>query len=92
MFAYQFPAGMPFGILKPDFSITAEKERQTLKYELQDGLGLLREKVYPNFSFRMLEAFYGLDNSTNEVFKKALIDMNQTQYEKDFFFSICKKI
>ena len=87
LFTYQFPAGMPFGILKPDFSITAEKERQTLKYELQDGLGLLTEKVYPNFSFKMLETFYGLDNSTNEVFKKALRDMNQTQYEKDFFLA-----
>lgn len=82
---------MPFGILKPDFTITAEKERQTLKYELQDGLGLLTEKVYPNFSFRMLEAFYGLDNSTNEVFKKALRDMNQTQYEKDFFLAYAKR-
>ncbi len=34
LIAYQIPEGMPFGILKPDFSITAERERQTLKYEL----------------------------------------------------------
>lgn len=92
LFAYQFPAGMPFGILKPDFSITAEKERQTLKYELQDGLGLLKEKVYPNFSFRMLEAFYGLDNSTNLVLKNALVEMNQTEYEKTFFLEYARRL
>ena len=87
LFTYQFPAGMPFGKKKPGFSITAERGRQTLKYAIQDGLGLLKGKVYPNFSYRMLEAFYGLDNSTNEVFKKALRDMNQTKYEKDFFLA-----
>jgi len=91
LFAYQFPAGMPFGILKPDFSITAERERQTLKYELQDGLGLLKEKVYSNFSFRMLEAFYGLDNSTNLVLKNALVEMNQTEYEKTFFLEYARR-
>ena len=91
LFTYQFPAGMPFGILKPDFSITAERGRQTLKYALQDGNGLLKGKVYPNFSFRMLQAFYGLDNSTNEAFKRALIDMNQTPKEKDFFIAYAKR-
>ena len=92
LFAYQFPAGMPFGILKPDFSITAEKERQTLKYELQDGLGLLKEKVYPNLSFRMLEAFYDLDHSTNLVLKNALVEMNQTEYEKTFFLEYVRRV
>lgn len=91
LFTYQFPAGMPFGKRKPGFSITAERGRQTLKYAIEDGLGLLTGKVYPNFSYRMLEAFYGLDNSTNEVFKKALRDMNQTQYEKDFFLAYATK-
>lgn len=90
-FVYQFPAGMPFGIPKPDFSITPERGRQTLKYELQDGLGLLKGKVYPNFTFRMLEVFYGLDNSTNKVLKKALINMNQTKYEEEFFIEYAKR-
>jgi len=91
LFVYQFPAGMPFGIPKPDFSITPERGRQTLKYELQHGLGLLKGKVYPNFSFRMLEIFYGLDNSTNRVLKKALIDMNQVECEKDFFIKYAQR-
>jgi hypothetical protein len=91
LFVYQFPAGMPFGIPKPDFSITPERGRQTLKYELQHGLGLLKGKVYPNFSFRMLQIFYGLDNSTNRVLKKALIDMNQAECEKDFFIKYAQR-
>ena len=91
LFTYQFPAGMPFGKRKPDFSITAEKGRQTLKYALQDGLALLTRNVYPNFSLRMLEIFYDLDNSTNRVLKKALIDMNQTEREKEFFIEYAKK-
>ncbi|BAS54915.1 hypothetical protein Q2T42_10615 [Leptolyngbya boryana CZ1] len=91
LFAYQFPAGLPFGVLKPDFSISAEKGGQTLKYELQDGLGLVRGKVYPDFSFKMLEASYGLDASKNRVLKKAMIDMNQSEYEKKFFIEYAKR-
>jgi hypothetical protein len=91
LFSYQFPAGLPFGVLKPDFSISAEKGGQILKYELQDGLGLIRGKVYPNFSFKILEASYGLNSSTNKVLKKALIDMNQSDYEKKFFVEYAKR-
>ncbi|GFE72268.1 hypothetical protein [Chroococcus sp. FPU101] len=56
LFSYQFPAGLPFGIPKPNFAITAEKGSQKLKYDLQDGLGLLTGKIYPNFSFKSLES------------------------------------
>ena len=91
LFSYQFPAGLPFGVLKPDFSISAEKGGQILKYELQDGLGLIRGNVYPDFSFKSLEDSYGLDSSTNKVLKRALIDMNQSDYEKIFFIEYAKR-
>lgn len=91
LFAYQFPAGLPFGVPKPDFSITASKGSQTLRYELQDGLGLLTGIVYPSFSFKMLEDLYGLNSSTNRVLKQALIDMNQSKYEKEFFIKYAKR-
>jgi hypothetical protein len=91
LFKHQFPAGLPFGVPKPGFSITAAKGGQTLKYELQDGLGLLTGKVYPNFSFKHLETLYGLSPSTNRVLKQALIDMNQTECEKKFFIEYAKK-
>lgn len=91
LFAYQFPAGLPFGVPKPDFSVTASKGGQTLKYELQDGLGLLTGKVYPNLSFKMLEDLYGLNPSTNKVLKTALVDMNQSEYEKKFFIQYARR-
>lgn len=91
LFTYQFPAGLPFGKEKPNFSITASKGGQDLKYELQEGHGLLTGTVYPGFSFKMLEALYGLTPSTNKVLKQALIGMNQSEYEKKFFIEYAKK-
>lgn len=91
LFKDQFPAGLPFGVPKPNFSITAVNGGQTLKYELQNGLGLLEGEVYPNFSFKHLETLYSLSSSTNTALKRALIDMNQTEYEKKFFIEYAKK-
>jgi hypothetical protein len=58
---------------------------------LQDGLGLLEGKIYPNFTFRQLESNYGLNSSTNKVLKDALVGMNQSKYEKEFFLAYAKK-
>lgn len=90
-FVHQFPAGLPFGVPKPNFSIKAAQGAQTLKYELQDGLGLLEGQVYPDFTFQQLESNYGLDSSTNTVLKNALVGMNQSKYEKDFFLAYANK-
>jgi len=76
-FSYQFPMGLPFGIPKPDFSITAEKGGQTLKFDLKDGLGLIEGKIYPNFTFQDLETFYKLNSHTNGVLRKAMLEMNK---------------
>ena len=91
LFAHQFPAGLPFGIQKPNFSITPSKGSQSLKYELQNGVGLLEGKIYPNFSFKMLENLYGMNKSTNKALKDALVNMNQSKYEKTFFLQYARK-
>ncbi len=39
----------------------------------------------------MLEALYGLTSLTNKKFKQALVDMNQSEYEKQFFLKYAKK-
>ncbi len=90
-FTQQFPAGLPFGVPKPNFSITAIGGTQTLKYVIESGLGLLTGKIYPDFSFKMLEALYGLNESTNLALKKSLVNMNQSQYEKDFLIAYAQK-
>ena len=85
LFNEQFPAGLPFGVPKPDFSITAKNGSQQLNFELQSGLGLLKGEVYPNFSWNSLQSLYHLTNSTDETLRKSLREMNQTEYEKQFF-------
>lgn len=88
LFITQFPAGLPFGVDKPDFAIIADKGIQKLSFVVKKGMGLLKKDVYPNFNFRKLEASFGVDESTNqEVIKKALVNMNQTPSEKEFFRS-----
>ncbi len=89
-FCQQFPAGLPFGIAKPDFRIFSEKGIQKLQFELKSGMGILIKDVYPNFNFRKLEIAFGVDEFTNVALKKALVNMNQTQFEKDFLIKYAK--
>lgn len=91
LFNNQFPAGLPFGVPKPDFSITAIKGVQELKFELKEKLGLLTGKIYPCFTFKMLESLYGLNSLTNGALKRFMRDINQSDYEKDFFLKYAKK-
>lgn len=90
LFCQQFPAGLPFGIAKPDFKIFSEKGIQKLQFELKSGMGILIKDVYPNFNFRKLEIAFGVNEFTNTALKKALVNMNQTQFEKDFLIKYAK--
>jgi hypothetical protein len=90
LFISQFPAGLPFGKPKPDFVISAKSGSQTLKYELKNELGILNGEIYPDFSFRMLESLFSVTPETNLVLKKALVAMNQTDLEKEFFKQYAK--
>lgn len=85
LFKKQFPVGLPFGIAKPNFAITAEEGGQSLKFELRSGMGIIWRDVYPNFEFQSFQAACGIAQPTNLALKKALLAMNQTDYEKDFF-------
>ncbi len=91
LFKQQFPAGLPFGVPKPDFIIKAQSGIQILKFELKHGIGIIETDAYPNFTFSKLEESQGLDSSTNKVLKKALVNMNQSEYEKKFFLAYAKK-
>ncbi len=90
-FKNQFPLGLPFGIPKPDFIVKAKNEAQEFKFELKDGMGIIKSNAYPNFSFGQLERSLGMDSSTNLTLKKSMVLMNQTDYEKEFFVSYAKK-
>jgi hypothetical protein len=90
-FERQFPVGLPFGVLKPDFAITAHEGGQSLKFELKSGIGMIWGGVYPSFDFRSFEEACGITSSTNLALKKALITMNQTESEKEFFRTYAKR-
>lgn len=91
-FKQQFPFGLPFGwSTKPDFDILAEKGTQRSGFSIKNGIWVLTEEVYPNFTFQKLEKMCGIDHDANENFKRALINMNQTKSEKLFFTSYGKR-
>jgi hypothetical protein len=90
LFMHQFPGGLPFGLAKPEFAVTAKKGKQSLKFELKSGIGIIWRDVYPNFDFPTFQAACGINSETNLALKKALLAMNQTECEKTFFQSYAK--
>lgn len=90
LFVRQFPVGLPFGVIKPDFAITAKEGGQSLKFELKSGMGIVWRDVYPNFDFHSFQAASGITPATNLALKKALMNMNQTGYEKIFFMEYAR--
>lgn len=90
LFIHQFPGGLPFGSVKPEFAVTAREGKQSLKFELKSGIGIIWQDVYPNFDFLTFQAACGINSETNLALKQALMAMNQTEYEKIFFQSYAK--
>jgi len=86
----QFPAGLPFGVPKPDFAITSDGGGQSLKFELKSGIGIIWKNVYPDYDFASFQRAYGISSETNSALKKALVAMNQTECEKTFFIAYAK--
>lgn len=84
LFKRQFPVGLPFGISKPSFAITASNDRQSLKYEVRSGQGLIKDDVYPDFSFTIFQEKLDIVKDTNRALRESLWAMNQTEHEKKF--------
>jgi hypothetical protein len=90
LFTLQFPAGLPFGIPKPDFAITSDSGGQSLKFEMKSGIGIIWKDVYPDYDFLSFQMACGISPETNLALKRALLTMNQTEAEKLFFQSYAK--
>jgi hypothetical protein len=90
LFTLQFPAGLPFGIPKPDFAITSNSGGQSLKFEMKSGIGIIWKDVYPDYDFQNFQAACGINPETNLALKRALLAMNQTESERSFFQSYAK--
>jgi hypothetical protein len=91
LFAFQFPAGMPFGLRKPNLAFVPTHGTQKASFEDDDYVGVLRNDIYPNFTYSKLSK--QIKNAP--VFKKetlsVLQNMNQTEMEKKFFDEYCKR-
>jgi hypothetical protein len=85
LFEKQFPVGLPFGRIKPDFAIIAKKGGQLLMFEWKSGIGIIWQDVYPSFDFQSFQNALNITVGTNLALKKALVAMNQTETEKKFF-------
>jgi very-short-patch-repair endonuclease len=93
LFVQQFPAGLPYGVTKPDFRIFSDKGIQKLEFELKNGMGILKQDIYPNFTSKMLKKICGVDESSEDSrkqFSKNLREMNQTDKEEEFLCEYAK--
>lgn len=91
LFAFQFPAGMPFGLRKPSLAFVPAQGTQKASFEDDDYVGVLRNDIYPNLTYSKLSK----QIKNTPVFKKELLSvlqgMNQTEIEKRFFDEYCKR-
>jgi len=92
LFISQFPVGLPFGLPKPDFAIQIENGSQSLKFEWKNGIGIINFNVYPDLTYKKLaQSFNLLLGTTDDNFRRALLAMNQTKREKEFFIKYAKE-
>lgn len=97
LFKFQFPIGLPFGYNKdnpkPHMNVNPNSESQIVEFQLQTGMSILKEDIYPNFTFNDLCKKVNLSSlGLNEIkdWAKALVYMSQTDYEKIFLIKYAK--
>jgi hypothetical protein len=88
LFIKQFPAGLPFGIPKPNMAAKAVDGSQSVKFEWEHGIGMIENNIYPNLSYEKLASHFKIQPKINDDnFKMSLIKMNQTDFEEKFFIN-----
>ncbi|MBD2653890.1 hypothetical protein H6G45_10395 [Synechocystis sp. FACHB-383] len=85
LFKRQFPAGLPFGKDKPHVRIFSDDGFQKIEYEMNNKTMIIQSKheIYPNFSYKNLQAIYNLDAHTDESLRRFLLEI---QTEKEAIF------
>ncbi|SRR5258708_15678705 len=91
LFKHQFPVGLPFGPVKPEFAIIADKGVQKPHFEPKHGVEILTDTVYPNFTFHDLHRVFKSNTLSTDAVKRLLVNMNQTDTEKEFIIRYAKK-
>lgn len=86
-FRRQSPAGLPFGLKKPSLAMVPESGGQKAYFEDESQIGVIRNNVYPNFTYNQLEECLSDKPIGQRDLISTLSIMNQTQCEKAFFES-----
>ncbi len=95
-FTQQFPLGMPFGIKKPSLAAIPHKGSQKIYFEEKIDVGIIKDNVYPNFTYVKLEDCLR-ETPIGSLEIEKLINMSQTEYEKIFLkkytnlYDMCNK-
>jgi very-short-patch-repair endonuclease len=84
-FRGQFPAGLPFGLTKPQLVVKPKSGSQVTMFEDERFIGVLRSDVYPNLTFAgMQKVLEGTPIAEGDL-KEIIPSLIQTQREKEFF-------
>ncbi|WP_414530246.1 hypothetical protein [Nodularia chucula] len=84
-FTVQFPFGMPFGMKKPHVAVIPCQGSQEIYFEEKEDVGVIKENVYPNFTYIELERKMRETPIGKLNLKTVLENMSQTENEKLFF-------
>jgi very-short-patch-repair endonuclease len=85
LFKRQFPLGMPFGLHKPSVAAIPHNGSQKIYFEETENIGLIKENVYPNFTYsRLKECLAGTPIDSFEL-QQTLTNSCQTESEKKLF-------
>lgn len=87
LFRHQFPAGLPLSLKKPNLAFVPEQGSQRAYFEDEPEIGIIRDNVYPNFTFEDLRSRLEGKPIAQGSLAKVLTAMNQTEWEKNFFTS-----
>lgn len=85
LFKQQFPAGLPFGLKKPSVAILPSKRNQTIRFEEEPGIGVLREKVYPSLTHNKAQTLIAHQSVAQPTLGTSLLQLIQTASEQAFF-------
>jgi hypothetical protein len=84
LFQYQFPAGLPFGLKKPNLALIPGKGSQSMYFEDDADIGIIRNGVYPDFHAEKLKQIFRDRKIGGVGLLPALLGMN-TDSERKLF-------
>ena len=84
-FRRQFPAGLPFGLSKPDMVAKPHGGTQVVEFEDASNVGVIRSGAYPCLTFGILNAALSGTPVAQSKLEDKLVALNQTESEKTFF-------